>query len=91
MPNRRSIPEIRERLRELAEEYNIPELQELADEMYRHSPVRRAPRNNRKLTPALAAEIRRYARANPEMHQQQIAVYFQVNHGRVSEVLNKLI
>ena len=86
--NKRSIPEIRARLLEIAEERGIPEIRELVDEMYRQPPVRRAAVRSPKLTPQLAAAIRRYARANPDMHQQDIANNFGVNHGRVSEALN---
>ena len=49
-----SIPEVRARLRELAEEHGIEELNELADAMYRRSPAKRAPNRSPKLTPELA-------------------------------------
>ncbi|EEX17022.1 hypothetical protein CSE45_5510, partial [Citreicella sp. SE45] len=52
--NKRSIPEIRVRLRELAEEHGLEELHALADEMYRQSPIRRASNKSVKLTPKLA-------------------------------------
>lgn len=86
--NKRTIPEIRDRLRELAEEHGIDELNHLADELYRRPPTRRAPTRSQPLTPALAAQIRVYFRENPRMHQQEIANYFNVNHGRVSEAIN---
>ena len=88
--NKRSIPEVRERLRELAEEHGIPELDELANEMYRKSPVRRAANKSDPLTSTLAKEIRKYARANPDLHQRTIAEKFNVNPGRVSEAMNRL-
>jgi hypothetical protein len=86
-----SIPEVRTRLRELAEEHDIDELRELANELYRSSAIKRAPRRSPKLTPVLASEIRRYAKRHPGAHQQDIANHFGVNHGRVSEALNDLI
>ena len=86
--NRRSIPELRDRLREVAIEFGIPELLEIVDELYLRSPVRRARSTSQSLTPALAAEIRVYARANPSMSRQAIAVEFNVNHGRVSKAMN---
>ncbi|SDQ77490.1 hypothetical protein SAMN02787020_1929 [Brevundimonas sp. 374] len=90
--NKRSIPEIRERLRELANLHNMDELRELADEMHRNPPAKaRAPVRSQKLTPELAQEIRDYARANPQAHQQDIAEHFGVNHGRVSEALNNVV
>jgi len=89
--NKRTIPEIRDRLREIAVDFDIPEIHELVDEMYRKSPIRRAVNRSEKLTPALAAEIRVYARANPDMHQREIANIFNMNPGRVSEAMNDLV
>lgn len=83
-----SIPEVRTRLRELAEEHEIDELKELANELYRSPAVTRAPRRSQRLTPGLAAEIRQYARRHPAAHQQDVANHFGVNHGRVSQALN---
>ena len=84
-----SIPEVRVRLRELAEEHDIDELNELAEELYSKSPAKkRAPVRSPKLTAEMADEIRDYAAANPNAHQQDIAEHFGVNHGRVSEALN---
>lgn len=90
--NKRSIPEIRERLRELAAQTGMDELRELADEMYRNPPAKtRAPVRSPKLTPKMAQDIRDYAAANPDAHQQDIAEHFGVNHGRVSEALNNVV
>lgn len=89
--NKRSIPEIRDRLREIANEKGIEELNDLAEEMIRNSPARRSEIKSRTITPALAQEIRDYAKANPHLSQQEIASHFNVNHGRVSEALNNLI
>jgi hypothetical protein len=36
----------------------------------------------------MAEEIRLYAAANPDLHQQDIANHFGVNVGRVSEALH---
>lgn len=89
--NKRSIPEIRKRLLEIAKESNLPEIEELVSEMYRRSPVARAKSKSRKLTPGLARRIRRRARQDPTKHQREIAEEFDVNPGRVSEALNKQI
>lgn len=89
--NTLSIPEVRDRLRELADEHDIEELHDLADQMYRKSARKRAPVRSPKLTPELAEEIRQYAAAHPEAHQQDIAEKFGVNHGRVSEALDNQI
>lgn len=88
MKNKRSIPEIRVRLRELADLHNLEELHTLADEMYRRSPVRRASNKSVQLTPKLAEKIRRYAIKHPRLHQRDLAQEFNVNPGRVSEALN---
>lgn len=87
-----SIPEVRDRLRELADEHGIDELHELAGELYRKSPAKkRAPVRSPTLTAEMAEEIRDYATANPDAHQQDIAEHFGVNHGRISEALNDQI
>lgn len=89
--NKRTIPQIRARLREIADEYGIPELHDLADETYRNSPIRRAAVNSVRITPELAEQIRQYANQNPKLHQRDVAWKFNVNPGRVSEALNNLI
>ena len=89
--NKRSIPEIRDRLRELAGEHGIDELSDIADELVRKSPIKRARIKSPPLTPEMAQKIRDYAEAHPDAHQQDIATHFGVNHGRVSEALNNTI
>jgi len=86
--NKRTIPEIRARLREIADEYEIEELHDLADETYRRSPIRRASNRSAKLTPKLAEKIRKFVAKNPRLHQRDVAQRFNVNPGRVSEALN---
>ena len=51
LSNKRTIPEIRDRLREIAAEKNVPEILDLVDEMYRQPPVRRAAARSQPLTP----------------------------------------
>ena len=86
--NKRSIPEIRVRLLELADELGCPELRELEAEMYRKAPVRRAPRVSDDCTAEMAEQIRAYANANPRESFHSIASRFNVNPGRVSEAMN---
>lgn len=86
-----SIPQVRDRLRELADEHGIEELHDLADQMYRKSAKKRAPIRSPKLTPQMAADIRQYAADHPDAHQQDIAEHFGVNHGRVSEALDNQV
>lgn len=82
-----TIPEIRKRLYELAEYYGIAELAVLADASYRRT-YTRTPAKRRNLTPDLAASIRAYVAANPEISMQDIAAKFYVNPGRVSEAVH---
>jgi chromosome condensin MukBEF complex kleisin-like MukF subunit len=89
--NSRGIPALRDRLRELAKEHDLDELNDIADQMYRRPHTRRAPNRSPKLTPELAQKIRDYAAANPKLHHQDIAEHFGMNHGRVSEALNNEI
>lgn len=89
MSNHISIPDARDRLRLLANKHNIPELADIADAMYRRAPTRRAGTRSSRVTPEMAEEIRQYAAAHPDDHQQDIANHFNVNVGRVSEALHK--
>ena len=91
MPNKRTIPEIRNRLHELADELGASELDELANELHRNPPVTRGKIKSPPLTAELAEQIRAFAANNPHLHQQDIANHFGVNHGRVSEALNNII
>lgn len=75
-------------MREIAEEYDLDELNDLADQLYRKPAKKRAATRSPKLTAEMAEEIRQYAAANPDAHQQDIAEKFGVNHGRVSEALD---
>lgn len=86
--NKMTIPQVRDRLRELAEEHGIDELNELAAQMYREYNNGRAAVRSPTVTAEIAEEIRQYAAAHPDAHQQDIANAFGVNHGRVSEALN---
>jgi hypothetical protein len=87
------IPEVAKRMREIGEliqadyQAESAELFELAAELKRRFSGPRAPANSTKMTPELAEEIREYADANPGMSHQDIAVMFNVNHGRVSEAI----
>lgn len=88
MSNHISIPDARDQLRKLAKKHNLPELADLAEAMYRRTATRRASVRSPRVTPEMAEEIRQYAAANPDLHQQDIANHFGVNVGRVSEALH---
>ena len=85
------IPEIRDRLYELAIELNCPELKLLADETRRRPMVRRRARARfPRMTPAQVEEINTFAFANPDMGVELIARHFGTTCGRISEALRGL-
>lgn len=49
----------------------------------------RRPNSSQRMTPELADQIRLYFALNPTHTQQQIAFLFNVNSGRVNEVLGQ--
>jgi hypothetical protein len=55
--------------------------------LIRKSPVRRAPRKSRDITPAIRAEVIRLSR-DSKLHESDIAARLNINPGRVSEILN---
>lgn len=86
--NHKSIPEVRKRLKEIADETGIEELKDLADQMHRRNlKGARAPVTSQKMTPELAAEIRDYLRENPHASSQNVADHFNVNPGRITDAL----
>lgn len=56
--------------------------------MRRAPAVRRAPRAKRYVTRKLKWQIIDYAKQHPDAQMADIAEWFQVNQGRVSEILN---
>ena len=83
-----NIPKIRERLYELAVEYEIPELWQLADQLYRRSSEKRAKQVSQPMTPQLRRAIVAYKVAHPDVPYSTVANVFNVNPGRVSESLH---
>jgi hypothetical protein len=89
------IPEVANRIREIAKQIQgvcpteAVELLELVDELRRRpSAAPRARATSTPMTDELAQDIRDYAEDHPGMSHQDIAVEFNVNHGRVSEALS---
>lgn len=81
------IPEVRERLFELAEECDMPELFDLAMELYRRKSVARAPVKTVVFNDKIARSIRAFKREHPAASYKRMAEVFNVNQGRVSEAL----
>lgn len=83
----RTIPQIRERLHELAGELGVPELAMLAEETKRRPVVRRARARSARMSDEVAQAIRAYVRARPGVSHMDVAKVFDVNTGRVSEAI----
>lgn len=81
------IPEIQNRLIEIAREKGLSEVETLAAQLTRRSPNKRAPIKSERMTPELAQEIREYVRANADKTQAEVGRVFNVNPGRVSEAV----
>ena len=84
----RTLPEIRARMHELADELGCPELAALAEETKRRYHGRSAPITARAVTPALAAKVRAYKAAHPDASNRTIGALFKIDGGRVSEILH---
>lgn len=94
-----TIPQIRQRLNELADEIDdltlfgrskteiAREIRELADGTKRRFGGRRAKNSQSGLTPALKARIKEIAARNPEANYMTIGTMCGCNSGRVSEAL----
>ncbi len=82
-----TIPEVRDYLFILADQHSMPELAELATQLYRRPPVRRAKPRRTGGREALYGEIRGYAAAQPDASYHEIANKFDTTIGRVSEAI----
>jgi hypothetical protein len=88
------VPEVTKRMREISEMIRdtfpdeADELVYLTEELRRRVPGKRAPATSTSMTPELAEEIKEFAADNPEESHQAIANVFNVNHGRISEILS---
>ena len=86
--NKRSIPVLRKRIQEIAEELGNEELSGIADEMQRNPAAKRAPKKSIPFTAEMAEQIREFAKGHADWHNQEIADHFGVNPGRVSDALH---
>jgi hypothetical protein len=80
------IPEVRERLRELAERHDLPELDTLAGELVRRRNARPVPVRSAPVTEKTRAAVRAYSDLHPELPMTEVARIFELNQGRVSEI-----
>jgi len=85
---KRTIPQIRKRLHEIAADLNLPEIAELAEETKRQYHGRRAPVRALTVDEEIAEQVKAYALANPNAPQREIGQKFQIDGGRVSEILH---
>lgn len=81
------IPEVRERLHEIAEETGNAELNFLANQLIRRFHGR-GPNVSNPVTPELAAQVRILHQENPKMAYHQIGERLGVSQGRVSEIIH---
>ena len=81
------LPEVATRLRELAEELDCEELNDLADEIGRRPSGQRAPRRSAPMIDALRQEIKDMKEAEPDLSHAEIGRRLNINPGRVSETL----
>ena len=92
-----NIPEARQRLAQLSAELKADgkdgyaaEIDQIIDMMHRKRIKRvRASTTSHKITPYLATEIELFCRRRPEISNQRVAEIFNVNQGRVTEILER--
>lgn len=81
------IPEIRDRMHELADQHGIPELHELAEQTRRRPPIRRAPPRWPRLSEGRKQQVREAFAANPRLGVRELANRFNTSIGRISEAV----
>jgi hypothetical protein len=83
------IPEIRDELTSIADNLDkvADRLTQLCIELHRRPAVRKARASSKPLDKAVAAAIRQTAARHPGWSYHDIAEHYNVNIGRVSEVL----
>lgn len=62
-------------------------LRDILPMLHRDPPVTRATRRDAPMSDKLAADIRHHAYTHPDWSQREVAEWFNVNPGRVSEAL----
>lgn len=93
MSVRRTIPEIRERIVDIAQQVGLlfpdvaRELRALAEETKRRPPVRKAKPRARGITDEVRDRVRAFAANHPSMSMREIGQRHDIDQGRVSEIL----
>lgn len=82
-----TIPQIADRLRQIASQTGNEELRHLASQLGRRRPVRKAAAVSAPMSDELADEIRGYADDHPNTPPSIIGLAFGLNEGRISEAL----
>lgn len=87
-----NIPLARERLQKLADRVPFirPAINMIMEDLHREPCARKTAPSSTPMTAQLAAAIRQYANAHPDMPNQAIGEHFGVNAGRVSEAIHGL-
>lgn len=90
---RGNVPEVREALVEMVKELRefARRLTKLEKKLHREKMARKAPRSSTPIDKQLATEIAAYAAANPKAPMHKIASLFNVNQGRVSDIVREYL
>ena len=81
------IPEIRDRLHQLADEHGITELHDLAEETRRRPAIRRTPARWPRLNEDQKAAVRSTFVGRPELGVRELADLYRSSIGRISEAI----
>jgi len=85
---RKTMAEIRQRLYELAKEYRLDELRQLANMTKRRNFGRKARTEAKPITQNIVNKVRLYDEMHPDISQREIAELHGINQGRVNEILH---
>jgi hypothetical protein len=83
-----TIPQVRERLYELSDQWRIPELRWLADATIRRTLTHKARAQQKKITPDVVLDVRAFVEDHPRTHQRKVGRIFGIDGGRVHEILH---
>ena len=81
------IPDVQAELRVIADAHGIPRIHELVAQLYRRKPLKKAGPLASPVTRANSKQVRAYVAANPDLPLREVAAVFNLDGGRVSEIL----